>query len=317
MNMKKKEVLKIDKYLNNSGVVKNEFVSKLLLDEESSFSRNNEWPKITIVTPSYNSSKFLEKAILSVLNQNYPNLEYIIIDGGSSDESVEIIKKYEKHLFYWISEKDKGQTQALNKGFSRSTGHILGWLNSDEEYLPETLSKVGKAFIENKELDMYFGNRIKMDVNRKYVGNTIVPAMHPKHYMLYSNRLLLSDATFWNRSIHKLTGKLDEEHYPHLAMDYDWLLRLSVNVKEWKCAETYLSLFTEHKKRKTTRADRKETSGMYSRNKVARELGLSRIQLLLYWLFYGIIRRCKTDGVKGLLWKPRISTVVNIVGLGD
>src|SRR5688500_12214725 len=94
------------------------------------------YPRITIVTPNYNYGHFLEKAIVSVLDQQYPNLEYIIIDGGSTDNSIEIIRKYEKHLAYWISEPDKGMYDAINKGFSRATGEVMAWLNSDDTYFP-------------------------------------------------------------------------------------------------------------------------------------------------------------------------------------
>ena len=92
------------------------------------------FPKITIVTPSFNQGQYLEETILSVINQNYPNLEYIIIDGGSSDNSVEIIKKYEKHLAYWVSESDEGVCYAIQKGFQKSTGDLMAWINSDDMF---------------------------------------------------------------------------------------------------------------------------------------------------------------------------------------
>jgi len=109
-------------------------------------SDNLAWPKITIVTPSYNQGDFLKETIRSVLLQNYPKLEYIVIDGGSSDNSIEIIKMYEKYLAYWISEPDKGQSDALNKGFEKATGEICGYLNSDDLLMPNALQKVAIAF---------------------------------------------------------------------------------------------------------------------------------------------------------------------------
>ena len=93
----------------------------------------DQFPKITIITPSYNQGQFIEETILSVINQGYPNLEYIIMDGGSTDNTVEVIKKYSDHINYWVSEKDKGQSNAINKGLHRATGDIINWLNSDDQ----------------------------------------------------------------------------------------------------------------------------------------------------------------------------------------
>jgi glycosyltransferase involved in cell wall biosynthesis len=100
------------------------------------------WPKISIVTPSYNQGKYIEETIRSVIMQGYPNLEYIVIDGGSTDNTVEIIKKYQNNISYWVSEKDKGQTHAINKGFEKATGDIVAYLNSDDVYMPYSFSVV-------------------------------------------------------------------------------------------------------------------------------------------------------------------------------
>jgi glycosyltransferase involved in cell wall biosynthesis len=106
-------------------------------------------PRITVVTPSFNQASFLEETILSVLGQGYPDLEYMITDGGSTDGSGEIIRRHEAHLAYWVSEPDQGQYHALQKGFARATGELLGWLNSDDLYLPDALMAVGRAYAEH------------------------------------------------------------------------------------------------------------------------------------------------------------------------
>ena len=115
------------------------------------------YPKISIVTPSFNQGKYIEQTIQSVLNQNYPNLEYIIIDGGSTDETVEIIKKYEQQLAYWVSEPDKGQTDAINKGFAKCTGEIFNWINSDDYYEQGTFEKLAKLFSDNANINVISG----------------------------------------------------------------------------------------------------------------------------------------------------------------
>jgi len=141
---------------------------------------------VSIVTPSYNQAPYLEQTIQSVLGQDYPHIEYVVIDGSSTDNSVEIIKKYAKPLEsrslllgfqqqaaglqnrtidYWLSEKDRGQAEAINKGFKRARGEILAWLNSDDYYLPNTISAVVKCFEENPEVVMAYGDMLAVDGN--------------------------------------------------------------------------------------------------------------------------------------------------------
>lgn len=146
-------------------------------------------PRITIITPSYNQGAYIEDTILSVLNQDYPNLEYIIIDGGSNDQTIDIIKKYSDRISYWVSEKDRGQSHAINKGFERATGEIINWINSDDQLMPDTLHKLAAAFTADPELMMlhgrieYFGetkpyysvNLPAKDLDTRYVSHICMP----------------------------------------------------------------------------------------------------------------------------------------------
>ena len=124
-----------------------------------------KYPKITVVTPSFNQGEFLERTILSIINQDYPNLEYIVCDGGSTDQSVSIIKKYEKYITWWCSEKDKGQTDAINKGFKRATGDVVGWINSDDVLLPGALWTVADFYANHPDTD--FANGFTIEIERQ------------------------------------------------------------------------------------------------------------------------------------------------------
>ncbi|UCF30158.1 MAG: glycosyltransferase [bacterium] len=124
---------------------------------------DGDYPRITVITPSYNQGEFIEGTIRSVLLQAYPNLEYMVVDGGSSDGTVDVIRKYESHLAWWVSESDKGQSHAINKGLARSTGEIVAYLNSDDMYCPGTLHSVGRYFSEHWDADLLYGDCMLID----------------------------------------------------------------------------------------------------------------------------------------------------------
>ena len=127
----------------------------------------NHLPLVSIVTPSFNQAKFLEKTIISVLSQNYPNIEYMVIDGGSKDGSADIIRKYENKISYWVSENDKGQTDAINKGFKKAKGIYCSYLNSDDVLAPDSVTKIVNAFLKNPDAGVVYGDYTFIDENNR------------------------------------------------------------------------------------------------------------------------------------------------------
>lgn len=194
----------------------NEFINKPLFLNRENSDQDNWLPTISIVTPSYNQGKYLEKTIRSVLNQNYPNLEYIIIDGGSTDNSVDIIKKYERHIAYWVSEKDSGQAAAINKGFAKSSGEIFAWLNSDDIYLPGALRSIAYHYQNNTDSGFYYGHCILLDQDDHITNYLFTCEMDAALYMFGAN--LFQGAVFWKRELFLKYGCLDENL--HYAMEY-------------------------------------------------------------------------------------------------
>ncbi|MEO0230925.1 MAG: glycosyltransferase family 2 protein [candidate division WOR-3 bacterium] len=182
-----------------------------------------ELPKITVVTPSYNQGKFLERTILSVINQNYPNLEYIIIDGGSTDNSIEIIRKYEKYLSYWKSEKDNGQADAIRKGFAMATGELIGWLNSDDMFFPGALVEIGKAYQKNPDASIYTGG---IAIGALHDGPIKKCAFPPKtlFFRKYGIIPVGQQSTFFNRKYYEKIGGININFYHR--MDADLIFRL-------------------------------------------------------------------------------------------
>lgn len=223
-----------------------EFISKPLFEEKVVLNSDASWPKLSIVTPSYNQGQFVERTILSVLNQNYPNLQYIVIDGGSKDGSVEIIKKYEKYLAYWVSEKDKGQSDAINKGFQKSNGEILSWLNADDLYSPSALSTVGKIFESNRRINWLAGNACKIDENENVIEHMITGQI--SNLAMGKANPLVQSSTFFTKKYIERVGYLHEKY--NYAMDWDLWLKFRKMSSPFTL-DSCLSFFRVHKNAKT------------------------------------------------------------------
>ncbi len=187
-----------------------------------------EWPKISIITPSFNQGQFIEETIRSVLLQNYPNLEYIVIDGGSSDNTIEIIRNYESHLAYWISEKDRGQSEAINKGFKKSSGEIVAWLNSDDVYLPGTFNEVVNFFNNNPDISVVYGD-FKNSYDDDHTQDHIVKCGEFSFIRLLKRDFIGQPSVFFRRDVLFEAGLLDETL--HNSLDYDLLLKLALKYK--------------------------------------------------------------------------------------
>jgi glycosyltransferase involved in cell wall biosynthesis len=179
------------------------------------------YPKISIVTPSFNQGVFLEETICSVLDQKYPNLEYIIIDGGSTDNSVETIKKYEKHLTYWVSEPDRGHGHALNKGFALATGEIMAWLNSDDKYLPWTFETVAEVFNAFPEVEWIQGNPATWDIKGRMVTSS-TSQKNLTDFLIGKYAWIQQESTFWRHSLWARTGGYIDDSYQFMVDGELW-----------------------------------------------------------------------------------------------
>lgn len=204
-------------------------------------------PVISLVTCSYQQARFLEATIRSVLDQQYPALEYIIVDGGSSDGSKEIIQRYSGSLAWWVSEPDAGQTDALIKGFSRATGDICGWLCSDDLLLPGALEKVASFFLRHEQTQAMYGDSIWIDINGEPIRSKREMGFN-RFVFLHDHNYVPQPSMFWRRALYEKVGGLSPEF--NIAMDNDLWERFSQSERIAHLPE-YLSCMRYYSQQKT------------------------------------------------------------------
>lgn len=181
-------------------------------------------PKITLITPSFNQGQYLEKCIRSVVNQGYPNLEYMIFDGGSTDNSVEIIKKYEPFLSYWQSEPDGGQSAAIKKGFSRGQGQIYSWINSDDFLCHEALFKIANAFSKNPQIGLVYGNCFVVNEQGNFLYSCI-PEQATLKELIHRSMSVFQGSTFYSKKAYETVGGINSSL--KYAMEYELLYKIT------------------------------------------------------------------------------------------
>lgn len=208
-------------------------------------------PLVTIVTPSYNQAPYLEETIKSVLSQTYNKIEYIIIDGGSEDGSLDVIRKYADYLAHWVSEKDRGQTEAINKGFDLARGEILAWINSDDTLLPNAVEEAVQFLQANQEIGLVYGDANYIDEKSRVIGK--FPASQTDLKRLRRGYVHIpQQASFFRKTLWDQVGPLDPEFF--FAMDYDLWVRIA-SVSEIRYVPRTWANFRLHRDAKTINAD--------------------------------------------------------------
>jgi GT2 family glycosyltransferase/SAM-dependent methyltransferase len=243
------------------------------------------WPRISIVTPSYNQGKYIERTVRSVLLQRYPNLDYILMDGGSTDDTVSRLAPYKDRFTFFSSEPDNGQADAIAKGFARSSGDIMAYLNSDDLLAPDALHFVANFFERNPAVDFVYSHRCTVDENDKVLWYWILPP----HLNFFMKRwdFIPQETCFWRRSLFEKAGPIDPSY--HFAMDYDLFVRF-MNLGRMRRVNRFLAAFRQHSESKTTQL-----------------LGImGRREMLRVRQKYGI-SRLPRDGFLGMLFGQHVS----------
>ncbi len=206
------------------------------------------YPRISIITPSYNQRAFLEETIRSVINQNYPNLEYIVIDGGSTDGSKAIIQKYDSFIFFWVSESDQGQADAINKGLNVTTGDIVSWLNSDDILLPGALNQIAEYFRNDPHLQWVVGHPMVIDERSRIINKRLHYTRPTFNVLFYTFYTLNQESVFFRR---EALGRRRLRSDLYYCFDYELWLYMAKRYGPPKIHPGYLAAFRYHSSQKT------------------------------------------------------------------
>lgn len=200
-----------------------EFIGAPLFDVSAPPEADPAWPRISIVTPSFNQAPFLERTIISIHNQGYPNLEHIVIDGGSTDGSLEILRRYANRFHHWQSGPDKGQSDAINIGADHATGSHMTWINSDDLLLPGALHSLSRAMKEHPQADLIYGNQLEIDASDRVIKRLYTVDFDINDFLYEINIIVHQQSALWRTDLFRGIGGLKMFRY---AMDYDMTYRM-------------------------------------------------------------------------------------------
>ncbi len=280
-------------------------------EETSATHKSSGGPhlRITIVTPSYNSIRYLEETIRSVLLQGYPDIEYIIMDGGSTDGATDIIKKYERWLTLWVSEKDKGYADAINKGFVRATGEIRAWLPASDTYLPSAFFAANRYLRDNR-CDLVFGESEFVDEGGVFQGMSRTGTKNLSHLMIYGRGTPVQCATFWRKELHQKAGEFNSAY--RYAGDRDWFLRLSV-AGRCKWIPEITSRYRQHTGQLSSDLNEMLREGFQAWREVLKVNEISQFRVACGALLFVPGMRYRSGGLARMLRFPKISSFTNIL----
>jgi glycosyltransferase involved in cell wall biosynthesis len=206
-------------------------------------------PTISVVTPSFEQGRFLERTIYSVVGQRYPRLEYVVQDGGSSDRTLDVLQRFDPLVTRWVSEADDGQADAINRGFRDTTGELMAWVNSDDLLLPGSLAYVARYFVEHPDVDVVYGHRLTIDEDDRLIGTWITPR-HDDRVLTLAD-FVPQETVFWRRRVWEAAGGCVDPSFEY-ALDWDLLLRFRDAGAQIARVPRFLGAFRVHDEQKTT-----------------------------------------------------------------